>query len=148
MSTIDKDEDMNLSPGTEALLEKLKKSKEEFNEEIRRESELVSKAIFAVKLSCMAGKPYQEDFEKLSKHVYQTGSPLLTSEVLGEYEALEDLIRKIEGKDELNAKEEFERIRALYRTLASWERRMAEYYEKYPELEGPVGPVGPGKPRK
>lgn len=98
----------------------------------------------------MLGAPYQEDFEKLSKYVYQTQTedPLLTSEVLGQYEALEDLIRKIEGKPELNAEEEYARIIALYRTIASLEDRMPKYYKKYPELEGLVGPVGPGKLRK
>ena len=142
MSTEDKYK--GLSDETIELFKKTEEAKKQFDEQIRRVSESVSDLIFAVKLSCMAGKPYQEGFEKLSKEVYQPGGPLLTSEVLGEYEALEDLIRKIEGKDVLNAKEEFNRIRALYRTPASWERRMAEYYEKYPELEGQIiEPVGP-----
>lgn len=142
MSTEDKYE--GLSDETIELFKKTEEAKKEFDEQKRRKSELVSDAILAVKLLCMAGKPYQEGFEKLSKEVYQTGSPLLTSEVLREYEALEDLIRKIEGKDELNAKEEFERIRALYKTPASFEERMAKYYEKYPELEGQIiEPVGP-----
>lgn len=142
MSTEDKYE--GLSDETIALFKKTEEAKKQFDEQIRRVSESVSDLIFTVNLLCMAGKPYQECFEELSKEVYQPGGPLLTSEVLGEYEALEDRIRKIEGKDELNAEEEFNRIRALYKTPASWERRMAEYYEKYPELKGQIiEPVGP-----
>lgn len=144
MSTEDKYKDMNLSPESKALLEKFRKSKEKFDEQRRWESELVSDIIFAVKLSCMAGEPYQKRFEKLSKHVYQTGDPLLTSEVLGKYEALEDFIRKIEGKDELNAEQEFNRIRALYKTPNGYEARMEKFYNEHPELEGQIiEPVGP-----
>lgn len=144
MSTEDKYKDINLSPESKALLEKFRKSKEKFYEQIRRESELVSDIIFSVKLSCMAGEPYQKRFEKLSKYVYQTGGPLLTPKVLREYEALEDFIRKIEGKDELNAEQEFNRIRALYKTPNGYDARMKEYYEEHPELEGQIiEPVGP-----
>lgn len=144
MSTEDKYKDKHFSKETMDLLEKLEKSKEEFDEQRRRESELVSDIIFAAKLSCMAGEPYQKRFEKLSKHVYQTGDPLLTSEVLGEYEALEDFIRKIEGKDELNAEQEFNRIRALYKTPNGYEARMEKFYKERSELEGQIiEPVGP-----
>lgn len=142
MSTEDKYE--GLSEKTIKLLKETEKAEKEFDEQRRRESELVSDIIFAVKLSCMAGKPYQKRFEKLSKHVYQTGDPLLTSEVLGEYEALEDFIRKIEGKDELNAEQEFNRIRALYKTPNGYEARMEKFYNEHPELEGQIiEPVGP-----
>lgn len=142
MSTEDKYE--GLSEKTIKLLKETEKAEKEFDEQRRRESELVSDIIFAVKLSCMAGEPYQKRFEKLSKHVYQTGDPLLTSEVLGEYEALEDFIRKIEGKDELNAEQEFNRIRALYKTPNGYEARMEKFYEEHPELEGQIiEPVGP-----
>ncbi len=142
MSTEDKYE--GLSEETIKLLKETEKAEKEFDEQRRRESELVSDIIFAVKLSCMAGEPYQKRFEKLSKHVYQTGDPLLTSEVLGEYEALEDFIRKIEGKDELNAEQEFNRIRALYKTPNGYETRMEKFYNEHPELEGQIiEPVGP-----
>lgn len=142
MSTEDKYE--GLSEKTIKLLKETEKAEKEFDEQRRRESELVSDIIFAVKLSCMAGEPYQKRFEKLSKHVYQTGDPLLTSEVLGEYEALEDFIRKIEGKDELNAEQEFNRIRALYKTPNGYEARMEKFYNEHPELEGQIiEPVGP-----
>ncbi len=144
MSTEDKYKDMNLSPESEALLEKFRKSKEEFDEQIRRESELVSDIIFAVELSCMAGKPYQEDFEKLSKYVYQTGGPLLTPKVLREYEALEDFIRKIKGEDELSPLQVARRARLLYRTPNGYEARIKELLEEHPELEGQIiEPVGP-----
>ena len=146
MSTEDKYKDKHFSKETMDLLEKFRKSKEEFDEQRRRESELVSDIIFAVELSCMAGEPYQKRFEKLSKHVYQTEDLLLTSEVLGEYEALEDFIRKIEGKDELNAEQEFNRIRALYKTPNGYEARMEKFYKEHPELEGQIiKPVGPLK---
>lgn len=142
MSTEDKYE--GLSDATIELLKKTEEAEKEFDKQRRRESELVSDIIFNVKLSCMAGKPYQKHFEKLSKHVYQTGDPLLTSEVLGEYEALEDFIRKIEGKDELNAEQEFNRIRALYKTPNGYEARMEKFYKERPELEGQIiEPVGP-----
>lgn len=142
MSTEDKYE--GLSEKTIKLLKETEKAEKEFDEQRRRESELVSDIIFAVKLSCMAGEPYQKRFEKLSKHVYQTGDPLLTSEVLGEYEALEDFIRKIEGKDELNAEQEFNRIRALYKTPNGYEARMEKFNNEHPELEGQIiEPVGP-----
>ena len=142
MSTEDKYE--GLSEETIKLLKETEKAEKEFDEQRRRESELVSDIIFAVKLSCMAGEPYQKRFEKLSKHVYQTGDPLLTSEVLGKYEALEDFIRKIEGKDELNAEQEFNRIRALYKTPNGYEARMEKFYNEHPELEGQIiEPVGP-----
>ena len=147
MSTEDKYKDKHFSKETMDLLEKLEKSKEEFNEQIRRESELVSDAIVDVEVLCMLGAPYQEYFEKLSKHVYQTGGPLLTPEVLRKYEALEDRIRKIERKDELSPIEEERRIRRLYRTPASWEVRMAEYNEKY-NPESKDSAVEPVKPRK
>lgn len=144
MSTEDKYKDMNLSPESEALLEKFRKSKEEFDEQIRRESELVSDIIFAVELSCMAGEPYQEDFEKLSKYVYQTGGPLLTPKVLREYEALEDFIRKIKGEDELSPLQVARRARLLYRTPNGYEARIKELLEEHPELEGQIiEPVGP-----
>lgn len=71
MSTEDKYE--GLSEKTIKLLKETEKAEKEFDEQGRRESELVSDIIFAVKLSCMAGEPYQKRFEKLSKHVYQTG---------------------------------------------------------------------------
>lgn len=144
MSTEDKYKDMNLSPESKALLEKLRKSKEEFDEQIRRESELVSDIIFAVELSCMAGKPYQEDFEKLSKYVYQTGGPLLTPKVLREYEALEDFIRKIKGEDELSPLQVARRARRLYKNPDDYYARIAELLKEHPELEGQIiEPVGP-----
>lgn len=144
MSTEDKYKDKYFSKETMDLLKKTEEAIKQFDEQRRRESELVSDIIFSVKLSCMAGEPYQKRFEKLSKHVYQTGDPLLTSEVLGEYEALEDFIRKIEGKDELNAEQEFNRIRALYKTPNGYEARMEKFYNEHPELEGQIiEPVGP-----
>lgn len=144
MSTEDKYKDINLSPESKALLEKFRKSKEEFDEQIRRESELVSDIIFAVELSCMSGKPYQKHFEELSKYVYQTGGPLVTPEVLRQYEALEDFIRKIEGKDELSPLEVARRARRLYKNKEDYDARMKEYYEEHPELEGQIiEPVGP-----
>lgn len=144
MSTEDKYKDKHFSKETMDLLKKTEEAIKQFDEQRRRESELVSDIIFSVKLSCMAGEPYQKRFEKLSKHVYQTGDPLLTSEVLGEYEALEDFIRKIEGKDELNAEQEFNRIRALYKTPNGYEARMEKFYNEHPELEGQIiEPVGP-----
>lgn len=142
MNTEDKYE--GISDATIELLKKTEEAEKEFDAQRRRESELVSDIILAVKLSCMAGEPYQKRFEKLSKHVYQTGDPLLTSEVLGEYEALEDFIRKIEEKDELNAEQEFNRIRALYKTPNGYEARMENFYKERPELEGQIiEPVGP-----
>ena len=142
MSTEDKY--AGLSEETRELLKKTDELKEEFDEQIRRESELVSDIIFAVELSCMAGKPYQEDFEKLSKYVYQTEGPLLTPKVLREYEALEDFIRKIEGKDELSPLQVARRARHLYKTPNGYEARIKELLEEHPELEGQIiEPVGP-----
>lgn len=142
MSTEDKYE--GLSEKTIKLLKETEKAKKEFHEQIRRESELVSDIIFAVELSCMSGKPYQEHFEKLSKYVYQTGGPLVTPEVLRKYEALEDFIRKIEGKDELSPPEVARRARRLYKNKDDYDARMEEYYKEHPELEGQIiEPVGP-----
>lgn len=56
MSTEDKYE--GLSEKTIKLLKETEKAEKEFDEQRRRESELVSDIIFAVKLSCMAGEPY------------------------------------------------------------------------------------------
>lgn len=142
MSTEDKYE--GLSEKTIKLLKETEEAKKKFDEQIRRESELVSDIIFAVELSCMSGKPYQEHFEKLSKYVYQTGGPLVTPEVLRKYEALEDFIRKIEGKDELSPPEVARRARRLYKNKDDYDARMKEYYEEHPELEGQIiEPVGP-----
>lgn len=142
MSTEDKY--AGLSEETRELLKKTDELKQEFHEQIRRESELVSDIIFAVELSCMSGKPYQKRFEELSKYVYQTGGPLLTPKVLREYEALEDFIRKIEGKDELSPSEVEIRARRIYKNKEDYDARMKEYYEEHPELEGQIiEPVGP-----
>lgn len=117
MSTEDKYE--GLSEKTIKLLKETEKAKKEFHEQIRRESELVSDIIFAVELSCMSGKPYQEHFEKLSKYVYQTGGPLVTPEVA-------------------------RRARRLYKNKDDYDARMEEYYKEHPELEGQIiEPVGP-----
>ena len=124
MSTEDKYE--GLSEKTIKLLKETEKAEKEFDEQRRRESELVSDIIFAVELSCMAGKPYQEDFEKLSKYVYQTGGPLVTPKVLRKYEALEDFIRKIEGKDELSPPEVEIRARRIYKNKEDYDARMKE----------------------
>lgn len=142
MSTEDKYE--GLSEKTIKLLKKTEEAKKKFDEQIRRESELVSDIIFAVELSCMSGKPYQEHFEELSKYVYQTGGPLVTPEVLRQYEALEDFIRKIKGEDELSPLEVARRARRLYKNKDDYDARMKEYYEEHPELEGQIiEPVGP-----
>lgn len=144
MSTEDKYKDKHFSKETMDLLKKTEEAKKEFHEQIRRESELVSDIIFAIELSCMAGEPYQEHFEKLSKYVYQTGGPLVTPEVLREYEALEDFIRKIEGNDELSPLEVARRARRLYKNKDDYDARMEEYYKEHPELEGQIiEPVGP-----
>lgn len=115
----------------------------------KKRNDSVSNSICAVKLSYMAGRTYQEAFEKLSKLVYQMRSLELLPEVLREYEHLEDFIVEKERGKKPNANEEKVRIKALYVDPFSFEDRIAEYYEKYPELKGPVPePVEPGKLRK
>ena len=68
----------------------------------------------------------------------------MTPKVLREYEALEDFIRKIEGKDELSPLQVARRARHLYKTPNGYEARIKELLEEHPELEGQIiEPVGP-----